>query len=89
MGVGGWCRTQIDRAAAGTFRRVIELEPNHAAARRALGYSQVNGKWTTQKEAMEEQGYVRKNGKWMLPQEVELSENKRELMRPSRSGARS
>ena len=72
------------------MRRVIELEPNHAAARRALGYSQVNGKWTTQKEAMEEQRLrARRSGKWMLSQEVELSENKRKLDAAQQGGDRS
>ena len=29
------------------LRRVIELDPNHAEARHALGYSQVDGQWAT------------------------------------------
>ena len=61
------------------FRRVIELDPNHAEARRTLGYSQVDGQWVTYDEVMIKRGYVRHNGKWMLPQEIEIAENKQKL----------
>ena len=75
-----WCREHkliVQRQVH--LRRVIELEPNHTAARHALGYSRVNGQWVTQEGAMTAQGFVRSGGKWMLPQEVELAENKRKL----------
>lgn len=58
------------------MQRVIELDPNHLEARRALGYSKVEGKWTTQDELMKSRGYVLYKGRWRLPQEIEIEENK-------------
>jgi hypothetical protein len=72
-----WCFEHKLTAQRRThLRRVIELDPNHAKARYALGYSQIDGRWTTQEETMISQGYVRSNGKWVLPQEAELAANK-------------
>lgn len=59
------------------LRRVIELEPNHAEARHALGYSQIDGQWATRTEVMTQRGYRLYKGQWKLPQEIELAENKR------------
>jgi hypothetical protein len=75
-----WCREhKLTAQRRVHLRRVIELDPNHVAARHALGYSQVDGKWATQEETMTSHGYVRKDGKWMLPQEVKIAEDKRKL----------
>ena len=57
---------------------MIELDPNHAEARHALGYSQLDGQWVTRDEVMIQRGYVKYKGKWMLPQEKELIEKKHE-----------
>ena len=75
-----WCRERhlnVQRQAH--LRRIIELDPDHADARRALGYSQVDGQWATRDEVMTRRGYVRYKGQWKLPQEIELLEEKREL----------
>jgi hypothetical protein len=75
-----WCREhKLTAQRRVHLRRVIELEPNHAQARHALGYSQVDGKWTTQEEAMTSQGYIRVGGRWVLPQEKDIAEKKRQL----------
>jgi hypothetical protein len=74
-----WCREHKLKAQREThLRRVIELDPNHVEARHALGYSQVEGQWTTPKEVMTKQGYVRRNGKWMTAQEIEVENKKQE-----------
>ncbi|MGD9646917.1 MAG: HEAT repeat domain-containing protein [Pirellulales bacterium] len=73
-----WCRQQKLRAERHVhLQRVIELDPNHAVARRLLGYQQHAGRWMTQAEIMTERGYVQHNGDWLLPQEIEIAEKKR------------
>jgi len=73
-----WCRENSNSAARKThLERILELDPNHAAARRALGYTQVEGKWATQDSVMQARGYVKYKGRWVVPQEVELIEQRR------------
>jgi hypothetical protein len=75
-----WCRDHkltVQRHAH--LRRVIELDPNHAEARRALGYHRVDGQWITYDEIMAKRGYVKHNGKWLLPQELQIADDKKRL----------
>jgi HEAT repeat protein len=73
-----WCR-QHNLAAAREvhLKRVLDLDPDHPAARRALGYQKREGRWVTQEQVMTERGYVRYRGRWRLPQEVKQLEAKR------------
>ena len=72
-----WCRQKRLLTERNThLERIVELDPDHAQARRALGYSQVDGRWVTQDQLMQQRGYKKYKGKWMLPQEIELIENK-------------
>jgi hypothetical protein len=73
-----WCRqNRLPKQRKVHLERIIELDGNHADARHALGYSQIQGRWVTQDALMKENGYVRYAGKWMLPQEVEILEHDR------------
>jgi hypothetical protein len=75
-----WCRTARLVAQREThLKRVIELDPNHVAARRALGYNQIDGKWMTQEEAMAARGYQFYRGHYRTAQEITLLENKRKI----------
>lgn len=75
-----WCREhKLTSQRQKHLRRIIELEPNHVGARRALGYGRVNGEWVTQKEVMTGQGFVLKGGKWLTPEEMALADKKRKL----------
>jgi hypothetical protein len=75
-----WCRQRnlpVERETH--LKRIIELDPNQPDARRALGYVQIDGQWTTQDKAMIERGYKRYKNSWKLPQEIELLESKAKL----------
>jgi hypothetical protein len=75
-----WCRDHHLTAQREVhLRRVIELDPDHVDARRALGYSKVDGQWATRDEVMTQRGYVLYNGKWVTPQEKSDLENKHKL----------
>jgi hypothetical protein len=77
--LGVWCRDHKLPQRDIHFRRVVELDPNHASARAALGYTKIDGQWTTQAEMMTKRGYVRYKNEWRLPQEVEQLENKKKF----------
>ncbi len=75
-----WCREQTLLSQRKThLERVIALDPEHVRARRALGYSFVDGKWMTQKEVMTKRGYQYYKGRWRLPQEIAIVEERREV----------
>lgn len=54
------------------LQEVLALDPDHAEARKALGYQRFGNRWLTQEEYLQSQGYVRHNGTWRLRQEVEI-----------------
>jgi hypothetical protein len=58
------------------LKRIIELEPDHADARRVLGYTKIDGKWARRDDVMKERGYVFHQGNWVLPQVVEQQAEK-------------
>jgi hypothetical protein len=70
-----WCRQQslFDERRA-HLRRVIELDPNHNYARRALGFQFLDGEWITQADFRRQEGYELYKGKWRTPQEIEILE---------------
>lgn len=77
--MAAWCQ----EAGLGAQRKthleaVIRLEPNHEAARLALGYSRIGEEWMKPDEWMRKQGYVYYEGRWCLPHEVELSKRQRD-----------
>ena len=72
-----WCRQRnLTAQRQHHLRRVIDLDPNHQKARWALGYTQINGQWTTKEEVMTKQGMKLYKGRWRLPQEIELMEER-------------
>jgi hypothetical protein len=69
-----WCREwNLGPQREVHLRRVLELDPDHIAARHALGYSEVDGEWVTQDQIMRRRGYQFYRGRWRLSQEIELS----------------
>lgn len=70
-----WCRQNaLKSQRENHLTRVVELDPNHEEARKALGHIQHDGEWTTRDELMASQGYVRHKGKYITSQELELIE---------------
>jgi hypothetical protein len=76
-----WCNNNhLTKERAVHLERIIQLDPNHAAARHGLGYTKINGRWTTQEQVMVDSGYIRSKqapGKWVTPQEEELLANRK------------
>jgi hypothetical protein len=76
--IAEWCRERgMSKERTTHLERIVEIDSNHKQARGALGYGQVNGRWVRQEDVMKERGYVKYKGKWLLPQDVEIQEQKR------------
>lgn len=68
-----WCRQKsLSKEREAHLRRVVEFDPEHLAAHRALGHVRHQGRWMTHDEVMLSRGYVKHKGKYVLPQELEL-----------------
>ena len=61
----------LDDLANAAYRRVIAVDTDHRAARRALGFERHGDEWVTADEARRKKGLVLYRGKWLLPAEVE------------------
>lgn len=73
-----WCReNRLLRQRRTHLERIVELDPDHAKARRGLGYSRIQGRWVTRETMMRENGYQRYKGAWLLPEEIEIKERER------------
>ncbi len=58
------------------LEKVLEFDPNHAQARRALGYSFLGGEWVRQADYMRRRGYELYQGRWRLLQDIELDQKR-------------
>jgi len=68
-----WCKENGLAAEALRHQRaVVTLDPDHRAARRALGYEQVHGRWVKGQEAMVAKGFREYDGVWVTPEEYAL-----------------
>ena len=75
-----WCLQNGLRAQRlAHLKRIIQLDPDHREARRGLGYvfDKRQEKWVLHEEMMLRRGFVKVGGRWMLPQEVQLREERR------------
>jgi len=69
--LGLWAREQRVARAREAFERVLEIDPDHRAVRRELGYELVDGEWLVHADAMHRKGFVLAGGRWMLPAEAD------------------
>lgn len=68
-----WCRAHgLEHCFRRHAARVLELDPEFADARYALGYQRRSGRWVSQDEIMRERGYIRHQGRWSTVQEIAL-----------------
>ncbi len=59
----------LDDLAKKAFARVIEADPDHPAARRALGFEQVDGRWLEGDDLWRAKGFVHHAGRWLTAEE--------------------
>jgi len=79
----GWAKQQegLKPRADRVLRNIIEIDPNHEGARRALGYVNHKGAWLTQDEYKATLGLVKYNGEWV---NVETAERLKRIDREIR-----
>lgn len=70
VALAAWCEAQGLAAEARALREdALRIAPDHAAARRALGYVRVDGAWKTEEEVARAAGRVRHGAAWVTPDE--------------------
>lgn len=67
--------------------KLIELQPDHAAARARLGYEREGERWMLREERLLAQGYVNIGGQWLSPQEQREREAANKAQRNARMQA--
>lgn len=77
--IAEWCREHrlIDERRR-QLERVVELDPNHAPARTALGFHQKDGQWMNRDDVMASRGMVPYEGRYLTPQQIELVKQQKE-----------
>lgn len=74
-----WCRAhKLPDARRKHLERIIELEPNHAEARAALGFHQKDGQWMNRDDVMASRGLVLYESRYLTPQQIELLQQQKE-----------
>lgn len=70
-----WCRQHLLKdQRSEQLELLLQIDPDHADARRLLGYVQHHGKWILREEMMASRGYVKHKNKWITTQELALIE---------------
>jgi hypothetical protein len=73
-----WCRERKLRGEAQRhLARILELDPDHEAARAALGFRQKDGEWMNRDDVMASRGLVLYEGRYVTPQHIELMERQK------------
>src|SRR6185503_20304429 len=73
LALGLWARdNDLRTLAREAFDHVLAIDPGHAAANRALGHIQLDGRWMTQEDSYRARGYVNFEGDWMSPEQAQM-----------------
>ena len=72
-----WCRqNSLPHRRRGHLEAILALDPDHIAARRALGYQHQRGQWELAEQRRRQAGYEMYRGRWRLTQDIEIQEAK-------------
>lgn len=85
--LGLWAREKgLAKQAESEFEKAVDLEPDHAGARRALGYEKHEGKWLRFDDLMLQKGFVKVGNGWQPKELVDAqrSRDSQERMQMSR-----
>jgi len=88
MKLADWCRDNgLHTVRKVHLARVVELDPNQATARRALGQVYIDGQWWNSRDDHQiAQGKIKVPGKgWKLPQELEIEQSRENVDRAQKN----
>ena len=67
-----WARDKgLTLKSSDLLRKVISIDPDHAEARKALGYEKVDGSWLEGDELKVARGFVKHDGRWLRRETAE------------------
>ncbi len=67
--LAGWCHAnELPTQEQQCDQAVIGIDPENAAARAALGYEKIDGKWLNGDDKMAAKGLVKVKGQWVTPE---------------------
>lgn len=70
-----WCRAHLlIEQRTEQLELLLDIDSDHADARRILGHVQHKGEWMSRDEMMQQQGYVKHRNRWITTQELALIE---------------
>lgn len=68
-----WCKEKNLKPQADTHARiVVELDPEHEPARRALDHQRIRGRWQDPEAEKKKQGQVKVKNDWVLPEIIDI-----------------
>lgn len=67
--LGKWCgENKLKNQAQASYKKAVELDPDNATARTALGYVKYDNKWMTLDELNQARGLVKHKENWVTPE---------------------
>lgn len=73
--LGRWASQQgLSKQSQQAYQKVLDVAPDDAEARGALGFVKLNGQWMTEEQSYVARGYVKVNGEWMTPSEAQSAQ---------------
>jgi hypothetical protein len=90
LALAQWAQERdLQTQAREALARVLALDPDNAAAHRALGHVVFNGQWLTEADAYRARGFVQFEGAWVTPEERDARIRERaELVAAAEAAAR-
>jgi hypothetical protein len=74
-----WCRQhKLQKEYQQQLERILELDPNHADARAALGFREKDGQWLSKDDVMASRGLVMYEGRYVTPQHIQIMEQQKQ-----------
>ena len=72
--LAGWCReNRLNEQAEIHFQKVVDLDPKHKQAHKALDHILRDGEWHPREQYMTDRGFVKHRGRWITLEERDLA----------------